>query len=85
MSTIGVKNAPGFSTVCMPDKELKNLETRKFVEYMCTFEGSLDPGFRIIWWNDNSIVNMAHSFGAGFPMEKVIRWFRDCNRKNAQT
>ena len=24
---------------------------------------------------------MAHSFGAGFPMEKATRWFRDHNKK----
>ena len=84
MGTIRVKDFPGFSTVCMPDKELKDLGTRKFVEYMCTFEGSLDPGFWIIWWNDNSIVNMAHSFGAGFPTEKATGWFCDHNKKKCK-
>ena len=82
MGTLYFNNAPGFSKVCMPDKELRELGTRKLVEYLYTFEGSLDQGFRIIRWNDNSIFNMAHTFGAGYPTVKAHRWFRDHTKKS---
>ena len=65
MGTIRVNNAPGFTKVCMPDKELRELGSRSFVEYLCAFEGSVDPGVRIIRWDDNNIFNLAHTFGAG--------------------
>ena len=58
---------------------------RNFVEYMCTFEGSVDPGFRIIRWNDNSIFNMAHTFGAGYPTVKAHRWYCDHTKKSHKT
>ena len=31
-----------------PDKELTELGSRAFVEYLASFEGSVDPGIRII-------------------------------------
>ena len=48
MGTIRVNNAPGFSKVCMPDKELVEKGSREFVDDMCTFEGSVAPGIRVI-------------------------------------
>ena len=62
MGTIRINNAPGFTKVCMPDKELRKLGSRSFVEYMCQLEGSVNPGIGIIWWDDNSISNLAHTF-----------------------
>ena len=80
MGTIRVNNTPGFAKVCMPDKEISKLGSRSFVEYMCQFEGSVDPGMRIIRWDDNSIFNLAHTFGSGFPTVKAERWFRDTTK-----
>ena len=77
MGTIRIQNASGFSKLCMPDKELSQLASRSFVEYIVTFEGSVDPGIRIIRWDDNSISNLAHTFGSGSPPVKAERWYCD--------
>ena len=66
----------------MPDKELSNLGNRSFVEYMCQFDGFVDPGIRIIRWDDNSIFNIAHTFGSGYPTVKTQRWLRDHTKKS---
>ena len=80
MGTIRIQNASGFSKICMPDKELSQLGSRSFVEYIVTFEGSVDPGIRIIRLDDNSIFNLAHTFGSSYPTVKAQRWFRDTTR-----
>ena len=67
MGTIRILNTAGFAKVCMPDKELSQLGSRSFVEYIVSFEGSVDPGIRIIRWDDNNIFNLAHTFGSGYP------------------
>ena len=71
MGTIHINNAPGFSKICMPDKEPRDFGSRSFVEYMCTFEGSVDPGFRIIQWDENSTFYLAHTFRSGYPTVKA--------------
>lgn len=45
LGRIWVNNAPCFSKVCMPDNEPREMGTTKFVEYMCTIEGSEVPWF----------------------------------------
>ena len=85
MGTICVNNAPGFTKICMPDKELSNLGNRSFVEYMCQFDGFVDPGIRIIRWDDNSIFNLAHTFGSGYPTVMTQRWHRDHTRTSHQS
>ena len=85
MGTIRVNNAPGFTKICMPDKELSNLGDRCFVEYLGKFDGFVNPGIRIIRWDDNSILDLASTFGSGFPIVKTQRWHRDTNRTSHQT
>ena len=85
MGTICVNHAPGFTKICMPDKELSNLGNRSFVEYLCKFDGFVDPGIRIIRWDDNSIFNLAHTFGSGYPTVKTQRWHCDHTKKDHQS
>ena len=42
----------------------------------------MDPGMRIIRWDDNSIFNLANTFGSGFPTVKAERWFRGTTKKS---
>ena len=83
MGTIRVNNAPGFTKICMPDKELRNLGNRSFIEYLGTFDGSQHPGIRIIRWDDNSIFNLAFNFGSGYPTVRTQRWHRDNTKKKS--
>ena len=85
MGTIHILNTAGFSKVCMPDKELSQLGSRDFVEYIASFEGIVDPGIRIIRWDDNKIFNLAHTFGSGYPTIRAERWYKDKDRKSHKT
>ena len=76
MGTIRIPNAAGFSQSCIPDKELTDLGDRAFVEYIASFEGSIDPGIRILRWNDSKIFNFAHTSGSAHPTTKKERWHR---------
>ena len=69
----------------MPDKELRNLGYRSFVEYLATFDNCHLPGIRIIRWDDNNIFNLASTFGSGYPTVKTQRWHRDNTKKSHQT
>ena len=55
MGTIRIPSAPGFADACLPDKELSDMGERAFVEYIASFEGSVNPGIRILRWNDSKI------------------------------
>ena len=37
----------------------------------------MDPGIRIIRWDDNKIFNLAHTFGSGYPTIRAERWHCD--------
>ena len=52
---------------------------------MGTFDGSKQPGIRIIRWDDNSIFNLASTFGSGYPTVNTHRWHRDNTKKSHQT
>ena len=80
MGTIRILNTAGFSKVCIPDKELSQLGSRAFVEYIASFEGIVDPVIRIIRWHDSKIFNFAHTFGSGHPTIRAERWHRDNNK-----
>ena len=64
MGTIRIPSAPGFEKVCIPDKDLKDMRERAFVEYIASFEGSIHPGIRILRWNDSKVFNFAHTTGS---------------------
>ena len=85
MGTICILNTAGFSKVCIPDKELSQLGSRAFVEYIASFEGIVDPGIRIIRWDDSKIFNFAHTFGSGHPTIRAERWHRDNNKTSQKT
>ena len=44
MVTIRILSAPGFANACLPDKDLKDMGERAFVEYLASFQGSIHPG-----------------------------------------
>ena len=81
MGTIRLNNAPGFSQMCMPDRELKNLGNRSFVEYWVTFDTCVEPGIRIVRWDDNSVFNLASTFGSGYPTVDIVRCHCDSAKK----
>ena len=76
MGTIRIPSAPGFADACLPDKDLKDMGERAFVEYIASFEGSIHPGIRILRWNDSKVFNFAHTSGSAHPTTKVERWYR---------
>merc|ERR1712033_77854 len=71
--------------MCMPDRELKNLGNRSFVEYWLTFDTCVESGIRIVRWNDNSVFNLASTFGSGYPTVDIVRWHRDKAKKHHLT
>ena len=77
IGTIRILNTAGFSKVCITDKELSQLGSRDFVEYITSFEGIVDPGIRIIRWDDNNIFNLGHTFGSGYPAIRRERWYHN--------
>ena len=85
MGTIRISNLSGFSNICMPDDELRQLGDRGFVEYLVTFEGCVEPGIRLIRWNDGKIFNFAHTFSSGHPTVKAERWYRDLARTKVKS
>ena len=85
MGTIRILNAAGFSKSCIPDKELRELGSRAFVEYLASFEGSVDPGIRIIRWNDSKIFNFAHTKGSAHPTIRKEIWHRDKTNTSQKT
>ena len=85
MGTIRLNNAPGFSKMCMPDRELKSLGNRSFVEYWVTFDTCEAPGIRIVRWDDNNVFNLASTFGSGYPTVGIVRWHRDKTKKSHKT
>ena len=85
MGTICISNLSGFSNICMPDDELRQLGDRGFVEYFVTFEGCEEPGIRLIRWNDGKIFNFAHTFSSGHPTVKAERWYRDLARTKVKS
>ena len=76
MGTIRIPSAPGFAEACLPDKDLKDMGERAFVEYLASFEGSIHPGIRILRWHDSKVFNFAHTTGSAHPTTKVERYYR---------
>ena len=85
MGTIRISNLSGFSNICMPDNELRQLGDRCFVEYIVTFEGCVEPGIRIIRWNDGKIFILAHNFSSSHPTVKAERRYRDLARTKVKS
>ena len=73
MGTICIPNAAGFSDACISYKELSDMGDRAFVEYIASFKGSIDPGIRILRWNESKIFIFAHTSGSAHPTTKVER------------
>merc|ERR1712033_28358 len=71
--------------MCMPDRELKNLGNRSFVEYWLTFDTCVESGIQIVRWDDNSVFNLASTFGSGYPTVDIVRWLRDKAKKSHLT
>ena len=61
------------------------MRNRRFVGYLGKFDGSKDPGIRIIRWDNNSIFNIASTFGSGYPTVKTQRWHCDNTKTSHQT
>merc|ERR1712121_574945 len=85
MGTIRIPNAAGFSQSCIPDKELRELGSRAFFEYLLSCEVSVDPGIRIIRWNDSKIFNFAHAKGSAHPTVRKEIWHCDKTNTNQKT
>merc|ERR1712121_554393 len=81
MGTINVTGAPGFSDVCIVDKDLKAKGDREFVEYLVDYDKIKYPGIRMIRWHDSKVFNFAHTSGSAAPTTTVQRWFRGPDKR----